>query len=683
MKKKILFIFLLLIILFITYYKNHKDIILKPYNSSILLLDCNGKYLADIETESGLFGYWPLPDIIPDKIIKSTLAAEDHRFYSHNGVDVHSILRAFWSNLKNRKIVSGASTLAMQTARLQNPGKRTFLKKINEAFQALILTKKYGRINILRQYLKIAPYGNRAYGINYAARKYFKKPIQDLSWGEAVLLASLPQSPGKMNFTKEIGKNLIIKRAKFILDRLIKLNWISKEDYEYTQKELQEFKTANIHKDKIPDTLIHAVLDIKTKIKNNESIKNKYSLKTTIDIDLQERVFDIANEAIIQYRDYGADNIAVLIVDKHTGGIVSYIGSDDYFYDKFYGKINFVQTLRSSGSTLKPFIYAFGMSENGYTAAHILKDVGFLLNFKDGKYFVRNYDEKFLGPILYRDALANSRNLPAIEVLQNVGIDVTYDKFKKLGLADIKHNAEYYGLGMSIGGIYVTLYNLVQAYGVLACDGKEFQLKFFTDENSNINKKQLIPEDIARQITLFLADPMARLPGFSRMSALEYPFPVAVKTGTSQGFKDAWAIAYSKDYIVGVWIGNANCLPMKRLTGSISSAKVIKQIMFSLHPEDLDGLREIEFPAPKGYKEYRICKLTGKLATTETPYTATERFKPGTEPKEYSDIYKRISIDIRTGLESQGDCPEKFKITKIFVNLPNEFAIWAKESGFE
>ena len=338
--------------------------------------------------------------------------------------------------------------------------------------------------------------------------------------------------------------------------------------------------------------------------------------------------------------------------------------------DENAGAINYAKLPRSSGSTLKPFVFGLGMTERGFTGATLLNDKGLALKIRRGVYTPQNYDEQFLGPILYRDALANSRNIPALHVLQEVGLNRTYSFFHTLGLVPNNNLADYYGVGMAIGGIYVSLEQLMQAYGVLANDGFDFQLTWFTQKQTSGFSKSLIPEAVARQLTLFLSDPLARLPSFARMDNLEYPFPVAVKTGTSQGYRDAWTIAYSKKYLVGVWIGHHDHIPMKNISGGKSAAKIAKQVMMSLHQEDADGLQDISFPAPRGYKTFRICKLTGKLASDGSPYVSDEWFLPGTEPVEKSDVFRYFAIDVRNGLLATNDCPDEVVVVKKFINQP-------------
>ena len=525
------------------------------------------------------------PDILPERIVSCLLVIEDKRYYQHVGVDLRSIVRALVNNLSG-KPRQGASTIAMQVARLQRPGKRTLWRKVCEIGTAVWLNRKYGHENVLRHYLKIAPQGNRIHGVAYAARRYFQKPLADLSWAEAAVLASLPRAPGRMNLYRFEGRQKACERANLILDLLHENGTLDKEAVAISQRQLKSLKIPA--KESRPYHSYHAILRLQESVNRTASYTKPIS--TTLDLPLQEVVDGIAGEVMGHLRQRGAGNLAVIVAEKETGAIRSYLGSDFYADTDFAGAINYATTPRSAGSTLKPFIYALGLETEAFSPASVLADLPFHLSYPNGQYSVANYDERYLGPLLYRKALANSRNVPAVHVLKTVGLTNAYDLFRQLGLAKDDRSASTYGLGLAVGGLYVTLEDLVAAYGVLGNDGKTFSLRW-SEIADKETSAQLIPEDVARQITLFLSDPLARLPTFGRMGPLEYPFPVAVKTGTSQGFRDAWAVAYSSKYVVGAWIGHPDHERMKRVNG-LDAAQLVKQILIFLHPKQRRGVNE-------------------------------------------------------------------------------------------
>ncbi len=663
----------------------HRHAELISPSPTLLIEDTKGRFIAEVGPDDKRKGFWPLPAPLPPKVVAATLAAEDARFYEHDGVDWRSVARAVWQNLSHHHRVSGASSIAMQVARLQEPGNRNYRRKLSEAVVARELVKRYGHEAVLRHYLEIAPYGNQYHGILYAARRYFNKPLEDLTWAELSLLAGLPKLPGRMNLLQWTGRQKAEHRALYVLARLRKLKQITDAEYTEAKELLPRLQIGT--RDTRPRNCLHAALAMERELETHPpspANPKPYLVRSTLDLEIQNAVQIRTEEAMEKFRPEGAGNVAVLVAEKTGGRILAYVGSEDYFDSVNAGAIDYTQRPRSSGSTLKPFIYALGMSKKGFTAATLLRDIGMALNGRSGGYAIRNFDEAFLGPILYRNALANSRNIPAVQVLETVGIDSTYRFFRELGLAKGDHAPVYYGAGLAIGGLYVTLTDLVRAYGVLANDGQTFDLRWFDGPvKEAIAPKQLIPEDVARQITLFLSDPMARLPSFPRMGSLEYPFAVAVKTGTSQGYRDAWCVAYSEKYVVGVWMGHPKNYPMNKACGANSSAELVRSILAYLHPDEMQGMQEHSFPPPRGFEPQRICMLSGKRTSEDCPSVAVEWFKPGSEPPLEMNVHRKILVDIRTGKTAALECPPEFSRLKSFTVLDPQFAAWARESGLE
>ncbi len=660
---------------------------LKKPEPSFLLVDRKFKFLAELGNQEQNYGYWPLPDSLPTRLVAMTLAAEDRRFYSHPGVDLRAIARALHQNYISREGYSGASTIAMQVARLQTPASRGWYSKLRESYVALWLTMRFGREKVLRQYLTIAPYGNRIAGANYASRRYFQKPLVDLSWAEAALLVAVPKAPGKMNLLKSAGLQAAKKRAKLILDRAFQYKWITEEQWQQASDELA--RLALPAKELREYEALHAVLAIEKYFREEAHRRSivlnplNPTVQTSLDLDLQKTVQSILTEKISALRNLGASNVAAIVIKASTGEVLCYLGSEDYYDDSHAGSIDFAATPRSTGSLLKPFIFGLGMEWLGHTAATVLTDIG--LDFGEGHnaFIPGNYDQKFLGPVLYKTALANSRNIPAIQVLKNVGVDHFYQHIVELGLTPDDGKADYYGLGVAIGGLYTSLQQLCEAYLVLANEGKRTPLSWWANSTTeDLDKRgNLIRPDIAMQLQRFLSDPLARLPSFPRGGFLEYPYPVAIKTGTSQGYRDAWTIGWSDTYLVGVWIGHHDNLSMKKVSGYAHAAPIVKEIFGRLHPDRNEGLEDLGFPPPRDYKPVAICRLTGKLADRNTPYVSVDYFKRGAEPTEYSDVQKVMAIDKRNDLLASPSCPKKYVIYKKFVVLPSIFKDWAMAQG--
>jgi penicillin-binding protein 1C len=563
-----------------------------------LLLDRDGGFLAQIPAaRDGGYGYWEI-GALPPRIVAATVALEDRRFWWHPGIDPVAAARALWQNLSHGSRVSGASTLAMQIARMQDPAPRDYWHKAREASTALFLTLRYGREAVLRQYLRLAPYGNGSHGIAHAARFYLDKPVGDLSWAEIAFLAAIPQAPSRMNPLSLDGRADAITRGHRILDALLKSAVITTTEHALATAQLDDLPL--IDRRGRPENTLHAILNLQRMLGGAAPPPLPATdprLVTTIDPDMQRQVEAEAGRAVTQWGPAGAEQVAAVVTDVSTGEVLAWIGSAGYFA-KGTGAIDFAQTERSPGSTLKPFIYALALDRGAIAPETRLLDTAFSAGT------IANADRSFLGALTPRQALANSRNVPAANLVRLIGLDETFLYLRLLGLNETEKPAEYYGLSMSVGGMPTTLQRLVRAYGALANDGVMRDLAWYRRTASDPGQR-VMSVDAARLVSLFLSDPSARLPSFPRMGTTEYPFPVAVKTGTSQGYRDAWTIAYSRKYLVGVWLGRSDAGPMRDVTGAASAAALARAIMLDLHG-DADAAT-LAFPVPPNYHLQAMC----------------------------------------------------------------------------
>lgn len=643
-----------------------------------LLEDRNGIYLSEYPVVGELIGFWDVDEPLPYRMKSAILAVEDRRFYSHPGVDVRSFGRAafrFITSLKRE----GASTIAMQVARLQHPARRTLWNKAVESWTAIMMTSLYGREAVCAQYMKLMPQGNRIAGAAYAARRYFKKPLEDVSWAEAAFLAGLPKAPGEMNpFTFsgfENGKN----RARLVLTLLHEQGYLDEEEYAVANEQLTYMSIPVL--EERPPFAVHYILKTIQEFDRLTKDDIKRPIRTSLDWGIQLKLQGFAEEAMEKWRPLGAGNIAILVAEVKTGDIVGYVGSDNYFDTEHKGAIDYVQVKRSSGSTLKPFLYARGLEKRAFTPASIVPDLPIHLLSENGEFVVRNHDNIYLGPLLYRRALANSRNVAAVRVLEGVGASDCFDTLKRLGLLGDEHPLEWYGYGLILGGVYVSLEQLVQAYGVLANDGSSFELNYFADTKTDSGKEQIIDPYAVREISLFLSDPLSRLPSFQRLEGLEIPFPAAIKTGTSQGYRDAWAIAYSRKYVVGVWIGHPDNESMNNLPG-MESADVVKAILTALQPEATQGYDIEPFPKPSDAVPVMICSMSGKLPGPGCQDTVLEYFREEEVPRTLCDVHRTYAVDRRTG-SLPGAYARPIDIeNRLFIVLPPEYAAWGASRGY-
>ncbi|MCP3957750.1 MAG: glycosyl transferase [bacterium] len=642
---------------------------------TILLRDRHGRFLGETGgTDATGQGYWPIEEL-PPRVVAATLAAEDRRFWTHGGVDSRAVTRAAWQNLSNAERVSGASTLAMQVARMQRPGSRTYLRKASEAVTALALTRRYGRERVLRHYLRLVPYGNQIHGIGYAARRYLDKPVADLSWAEVAFLAAIPQAPARANPLRPEGRLRASERGRRILDQLLAGGDMSAAEHELAARQIRELRVPA--RTTRPEDAMHAVLALEETFRrpeHREALGDHPVVTTTLDLDLQKEVAWKVFERLEQWRSRGAGNAAVVVLDRESREVLAWVGSSGYFDDRGAGAIDYARVPRSPGSTLKPFFYALALERGLITPATVLDDL------ERGAGGIGNADGRFLGPLLPRVALGNSRNVPAANLLATIGLDEGHDFLRRLGLHDGTAGARRYGLGLSLGGMPVTLEQLIGAYTALAGDGRVGELVWYRRQ-PRTQPRRVLSEDTARQVTLHLSDPMARLPSFPRMGHLEYPFPVAVKTGTSSGYHDAWTVAYSRRYLVGAWVGHPDFRPMAGLSGYRSASRLVRDVLLHLHRDQTDGLEDIGFPAPRGHVAVKLCALTGRRATAATDRVFVEHFRPGQEPTEPSTAWARRAVDARNGLLASGSTPREHVEVRTFIDLPPRYAAWQVRRG--
>lgn len=639
------------------------------------LRDRHGRFLGEVGAPAdGEYGYWK-QEAIPARIAAATLAVEDRRFMNHPGVDPLAVVRAVYQNVIHLKRVSGASTIAMQIARMQEPGRRGYFRKGMEALTALIITSRCSREEILSHYLRIIPYGNRIHGIAYAARRYLDKPVDDLSWAETAFLVAIPQTPKRMNPFSEDGRQRAALRGKRILELLYRDKTITREEFELACKQIAELQVPR--PEIRPEQAMHALLQLEGKLKAKAEHRlsaYRYIITTSLDLDLQDEISMITAYSVAGWETQGARNAAAVVVDRESNEILSWVGSTGYFDEAHSGGIDYAALPRSPGSALKPFFYALALENREITPATILNDL------QRGAGGIVNSDASFMGPMLPRVALANSRNVPAAYLLEKIGIERGYGLLRTLGLHNSSEPADRYGVGLAIGNMPVTLEKLVRAYSIFSRDGRLDDLVWFEGQTKS-ESKRILSEETTRQIALFLSDPMARLPGFARMSALEFPFPVAIKTGTSSHFRDAWAVAFSSRYLVGTWVGDPDYQPMNHLTGSASAAELVKKILTHLHVDETKGLNDLSFPPPRGYNQARICALTGNLAVDACDRVFTEWFRPTEIPVNHCRAHTRLAVDSRTRRPATRRTPKEYVEVRTFVDLPPIYAEWAVAAG--
>lgn len=610
----------------------------QPPLASLVLLDRHGQPLREVRADGGSFVRHASYDQIPQSLIHATLAAEDKRFWKHNGVDWRASLRAAWGFVKNRRVVSGGSTITQQLIKLIQPRPRTVRTKLIEAGQALRLEQLWDKQRILTEYLNRLDYGNLTTGPAEAAAHYFRKPLGDLSAAEAALLAGLPQSPGRLNPRTRFER--AHKRQQWILSRLEANGQLTAA--ERGRAAAEPLRLADARRAFQAPHFVDLLLQ---QFEASAAALPRGPLRTTLDADLNKTVERTLRRQLDELHSQNVRDGAVVVIENRTGDVLALVGSGNYFASPA-GQVNGAWAPRSAGSTLKPFTYLLAL-ERGATASSIVDDLPAQFATPTGSFAPENYNHRCYGPMRYRLALANSLNISAVKVLQSVGgAEALQARLQSLGLTTLTKPAEHYGLGLTIGNAEVRLLELANAYAALARLGEFRPWRLVKDgsggageRGSGENKSCAhltppLPHSLAPQqanawlIADILSDNHARALAFGTESSLRFDFPVACKTGTSSDFRDNWALGYTPEFTVGVWIGNFDGTPMREVSGVSGAAPVLQEIFAHLH----ERFGTTWFTLPANIVERPVHPVTGKLLTATRADQVREKFLTNSLP---------------------------------------------------
>jgi penicillin-binding protein 1C len=551
---------------------------------------------------------------VSPQFIKAILAAEDSSFYQHGALDLKAIFRAIKVAIENKKIVSGASTITMQLARMLDNSPRTITAKLKEIWLSWRLAAGMTKDEILTAYINRLPMGGNIYGVEAAARIYFSIPASDLNLAQASILAAIPNNPTYFNPYQ--NRERLQQRQKYVLNRMVAEKYISNEEAELISKEKLVFKPRQQGIIAAP----HFLFWLATK--NNTSNSESSPIRTTINRPLQQFVEAQVQQVISSLKANHVHDAAVVIIDNSTGEVLSYVGSPDYFNEVELGRNDGVQALRQPGSTLKPFVYELGLEKGVISPHSILPDVPTHYAIPGAKlYSPTDYTNSFLGPVRVRIALANSLNVPAVKVLEKVGVETFLNRLHELGFSHLNQSAEYYGLGLTLGSGEVNLWELARAYLTIANMGKITPLVTSLNIAPIANSQSLV-SNYWQLIIDMLSDRYARSTAFGVDSVLNLPFPVAVKTGTSSNYRDTWTVGFSSDYTVATWVGNFNGEPMRKVSGVTGAAPLWNRIMLHLHEHQPPA----DFPPPADMIKLPICANTGLKPTPSCTSVVQEYF---------------------------------------------------------
>ncbi|WP_437494695.1 penicillin-binding protein 1C [Sorangium sp. So ce1014] len=668
---------------------------------STVLLDRHGTVLRELRAGDGARARWlPLAEA-GDRIQRALLAAEDRRFARHPGVDPIAIARALGQLAAERRVVSGASTITQQLARALVPRPRTVRGKLGEMALALRIEASLSKREILEQYLNRVAFGPGLRGVEAASRFYFDKPTADLSLAEAAALASMPRGPSL--YDPRRGAGPLERRRNRVLDRMLAAGLAG--EAEVARARAEPIALAPKGSGLGAPHLVHAVLDgalgpaaVPPEGGAAPLRGRASSITLTIDRGLQREIEVLAQQTVrgLSDRDVGA--AAVVVLENATGEILAYVGSHDIEDAAGLGHNDGVLALRQPGSALKPFVYGLAMEQLGFTAATVLPDVE--LSFptaEGGSYVPRNYDGRFHGPVRLRDALASSYNVPAVWTAAALGPERVLTRLRELGLGSLDREASRYGVAIALGDGEVRLLDLANAYATLARGGLYLPVRAVRALSLSSpaggagaapveppaappgRGARVLDAARARVIVDVLADDKARIGSFGEGSALDLPFPVAAKTGTSKGFRDNLAVGFTPDVTVAVWVGNFDGSPMGGVSGITGAGPLFRDAM--LAAARVRPPRPFDPPDPELLAEVEVCGLSGMRPTAACPHRRRELLPRGDAAAlAPCDMHEVVRIDRRNGLRA-GACPDAAVEERVFERYDAELTAWARAAG--
>lgn len=656
LKKTIVFFILL-----VAYFFCLPSILFKDPTATVITSNTNVLLGAQIAKD----GQWRFPesDSIPEKFKTCVIAFEDDYFYNHPGFNPISIIKALNENLSSGEVKRGGSTITQQVIRLSRKGKsRTYLEKFKEIILATRLELRHSKEKILSLYASHAPFGGNVVGIDAASWRYYNRNAHDLSWAESATLAVLPNAPSLI-YPGKNQKKLLEKRNR-LLKKLLKNNTIDSLTYTLSLAEILPQKPYPL-----PQTAPHLLQTI-SKTNKGERVK------TTIQKQLQEQVNSIVSNHYNILKQNEIYNIAVLVLDVKTRKVLAYVGNAPT--DKAHQKnVDIINKPRSTGSILKPFLYAAMLDAGDILPNTLVADIP----SQFGNYSPENFNKEFDGAVPAKRALSRSLNVPAVRMLQAFGLDRFHHYLKDLKLKDITYNANHYGLSLILGGAESNLWDLCKSYAAFSSTINHFndtsseyysnefcEPTFYDSQTIDFGKKtnqKTLFDAASIYLTYQSLKEVNRPEGDDNWEFFDNSKQIAWKTGTSYGFRDAWAIGTTKDYVVGVWVGNADGEGRPGLVGVQSAAPILFDVF-----DALPNSQWFKKPFDE-MQETRICRLSGYRASlncldTELQYVQLSGLK--TKPCPY---HKLIHLDKTNTYQVNTSCEDLNNInTQSWFTLP-------------
>lgn len=554
--------------------------------------DRSGQLLAEVYDEGRRT--WVKLDQVSRHLINATVATEDASYYTNSGIDPLRIVGAAWQNLDGGEIVSGASTITMQLARnlflgLEQRYDKSLDRKIEEVGLAQEITQLYSKDELLEMYLNMLNYGHLAYGPEAASQVYFGKSAIELNLAEATLLAGIPQQPANLDlFENWEGAKA---RQRIVLDLMIHHGYLTPEGADAIFAAPVELNTdPDQSVIRAPHFVQYLIDTLDGRLGAGYTRRAGLNIITTLDLRLQEVAQQIVTQKVSELQpQYDLNNGALVAMKPGSAELLVMVGSADFSNEAIDGQVNVAISLRQPGSAIKPILFAIALNDNLISPASLLWDTPVTYNLTTGQtYSPLNYNRRFHGPVSARTALANSYNVPAIKLLDMVGIERMLTGARAMGIKSLSQDAGQYGLSLTLGGGEVKLLDLVSAYQTLANGGQALPPKFIlsmTDnrgqamQTANSDSTQVLSATAAFLVTDMLSDDAARAPTFNAGGPLALSRPAAAKTGTTDDWRDNWTLGFTRYLVAGVWAGNTDGHPTQDSSGSMGAAPIWNAFM--------------------------------------------------------------------------------------------------------
>ena len=620
--------------------------------------DRDGQLLFELKTAEKR--RWLEYEAIPRTVISATVAVEDDTFWQNPGFDAPAIAAAVVARVRQEEgRPAGASTITQQLVRhiafsYEERVAVSYGRKLREIFLAFILTQQRSKQDIVTMYLNEIYYGNLAYGIEAAAQTYFRKQAVDLTLGEAAFLAGLPQSPVELDPYRNLDGAR--ERQKTVLQLMVNEGMITPLDMEVAHgAPLHLAPLIPVEAEvsgvtlQAPHFVIYVQQYLEERYGPDALINGGWQVTTSLDLDIQRLAEQAVREQVAsRAAAHDVNNGAAVVLKPATGEILAMVGSVDYYNEAIDGQVNVTLQPRQPGSSIKPITYAAAM-ERGWSTADVLWDVPIVLDLGNGEEFMPvNYSGRYHGPLLLRDALANSYNIPPIQLIRDIGISTMIATARKMGVVSLDEPPGFYGLTLTLGGGDVRLLEMTHAFATLANMGRRPQLTgvvriedghghvVYDARRDRTPAANALDPRIAYIITDILDDDEARAPAMGYYNALNLPFPAAAKTGTTNDFRDNWTLGYTPGVVAGVWLGNTDGHPMVDSSGLRGAAPVWRRIVESIYADGslekslwVDGqIPPVAFQRPNGIEEREVCQPWGTGGSRCTAWR-TDLFRSG------------------------------------------------------